>query len=50
MVFGTPISWFINEVIAVALFCIVTVHILKRERPRPPFAGTLFLHAYRGHF
>ena len=33
MVFGTPISWFINEVIAVALFCIVTVHILKGKDP-----------------
>ena len=33
MVFGTPISWFINEVIAVVLFCIVTVHILKGKDP-----------------
>ena len=31
MIFGTPVSWFINEVIITVLFCIVLVHILKGE-------------------
>lgn len=31
MIFGTPISWFINEVIIMILFFIVLVHILKTD-------------------
>lgn len=33
MIFGTPVSWFINEVIASALLIIVIVHILNNEKP-----------------
>lgn len=33
MIFGTPISWFINEIIASVLFLLCIVHILKNEKP-----------------
>ena len=33
MIFGTPISWFINKIIASVLFLLCIVHILKNEKP-----------------
>ena len=33
MIFGTPISWFVNEIVAVVLLLICIAHALKRDRP-----------------
>lgn len=33
MIFGTPVSWFINEIIGTALFMICMIHALKSENP-----------------
>ncbi len=33
MIFGTPISWFINEIFSVVLILIVAAHICKQKKP-----------------
>lgn len=33
MIFGTPISWFINEIIGTVLFMVCLIHALKCENP-----------------